>query len=127
MDDYRRLVARIAEWLVPGGVVVYSTEHPIYTARLPDDGWVRGEAGRTRWALNDYTREGARDETWFVPGVRKVHRTLATLVNGLADAGLTIERVVEPIPSEEWLARHPSMRDESRRPMFLLVTARKAV
>ena len=40
VDDYRRLVARIAEWLVPGGVVLYSTEHPIYTARLPDDGWV---------------------------------------------------------------------------------------
>ena len=33
VDDYRRLVARIAEWLVPGGVVVYSTEHPI----LPRD------------------------------------------------------------------------------------------
>jgi len=125
VDDYRRLVARIAEWLIPGGVVVYSTEHPIFTARLPDDGWVRGEAGRRRWALNDYTHEGARDETWFVSGVRKVHRTLATLMNGLADAGLTIERVVEPIPSEEWLARHPSMRDESRRPMFLLVRARK--
>lgn len=125
VDDYHRLVARIAEWLVPGGVVVCSTEHPIFTARLPDDGWVRGETGRTRWALNDYTREGARDETWFVPGVRKVHRTLSTLMNGLADAGLTIERIVEPIPSEEWLARHPSMRDESRRPMFLLMRARK--
>jgi 2-polyprenyl-3-methyl-5-hydroxy-6-metoxy-1,4-benzoquinol methylase len=125
VDDYRRLVARIAEWLVPGGVVVYSTEHPIFTARLPDDGWVRGEAGRRRWALNDYTHEGVRDETWFVPGVRKVHRTLATLMNGLTDAGLVIERVVEPMPSEEWLGRHPSMRDEWRRPMFLLVGARK--
>ena len=125
VDDYRRLVARIAEWLVPGGVVVYSTEHPIFTARLPDDGWVRGEAGRRRWALNDYAHEGARDETWFVPDVRKVHRTIATMMNGLADAGLTIERVVEPIPTAEWLDRHPVMRDERRRPMFLLVRARK--
>ena len=125
VDDYRRLVARIAEWLTPGGVVVYSTEHPIFTARLPHDGWVREEAGRKRWALNDYTDEGARDETWFVPGVRKVHRTIATMMNGLVDAGLTIERVVEPIPSAEWLDRHPSMRDERRRPMFLLVRARK--
>jgi hypothetical protein len=52
--------------------------------------------------------EGARDETWFVPGVRKVHRTIATMMNGLVDAGLTIERVAEPIPSAEWLDRHPS-------------------
>ena len=123
--DYRGLMARIAEWLTPGGVVVYSTEHPIYTARLPYDGWVRDESGRTRWALYDYASEGPREETWFVPGVRKMHRTMATMLSGLADAGLTIERVVEPIPSARWLERHPSMRDEGRRPMFLLVRARK--
>jgi hypothetical protein len=118
-------MARVAEWLTPGGVVVYSTEHPIFTARLPYDGWVRDETGPTRWALNDYADEGRRDETWFVSGVRKVHRTIATLINGLADAGLTLERVVEPIPSAGWLEGHPSMRDERRRPMFLLVRARK--
>lgn len=126
VDDYRGVMARIAEWLAPGGVLVYSTEHPIYTARLPYDGWVREGERRTRWALNDYASEGSRDETWFVPGVRKVHRTMATLMNGLTDAGLTIERVVEPIPSAGWLERHPSMLDERRRPMFLLVRARKS-
>ncbi len=127
VDDYRRLISRIAGWLTPGGVLVYSTEHPIFTARLPYDGWVREEGGRTRWALNDYTDEGARDETWFVAGVRKAHRTIATLMNGLTESGLTIERVVEPVPREEWLASHPSMRDERRRPMFLLVRASKPV
>ena len=127
VDDYRGLVRRIAEWLAPGGVFVYSTEHPIYTARLPGDGWVLDNAGqRTSWGLDRYADEGAREETWFVPGVRKVHRTLATLVNGLLDAGLVVERLVEPIPSEEWLHDRPLARDERRRPMFLLIRARKA-
>src|SRR6266849_8713318 len=112
VDDYPGLVLRIAGWLAAGGVLVYSTEHPIFTARLPGDGWVLAD-------------EGAREETWFVPGVRKVHRTLATLINGLHDAGLVVERVVEPIPSEQWLQDHPVARDERRRPMFLLVRARK--
>ena len=126
VDDYRGLVVRIAEWLAPGGFLVYSTEHPIFTARLPGDGWVLDDAGRrTRWGLDRYADEGAREETWFIPGVRKVHRTLATLINGLADAGLVVERVVEPIPSEQWLHGHPLARDERRRPMFLLVRARK--
>ena len=40
VDDYAGLVSRIAQWLAPGGVLVYSTEHPIFTARLPGDGWV---------------------------------------------------------------------------------------
>ena len=126
VDDYAGVVSRIAAWLAPGGVLVYSTEHPIYTARLPGDGWVLDDAGQhTRWSLDRYADEGAREETWFVPGVRKVHRMVATLINGLLDAGLVVERVVEPIPSEQWLHDHPLARDERRRPMFLLIRARK--
>jgi 2-polyprenyl-3-methyl-5-hydroxy-6-metoxy-1,4-benzoquinol methylase len=126
VDDYLGLVRRIAGWLAPGGVLVYSTEHPIYTSRLPGDGWVLDDAGRRRcWGLDRYGDEGAREETWFVPGVRKVHRTVATLINGLVDARLVVERVVEPIPGEQWLRDHPAAGDERRRPMFLLVRARK--
>src|SRR5918996_3056005 len=126
VDDYRGLVARIAQWLAPGGVLVYSTEHPIYTARLPGAGWVLDDAGRrTGWSLDRYADKGPHKETWFVPGVRKVHRTLATLINGLVDAGLRLERVVEPVPGEPWLQTHPLAGDERRRPMFLLVRARK--
>ena len=50
---------------------------------------------------------------------------LATLINGLLDAGLVVERVLEPVPSEQWLRGHPQARDERRRPVFLLVRARK--
>jgi SAM-dependent methyltransferase len=126
VDDYAGLVGRIAGWLALGGVLVYSTEHPIFTARLPGDGWVlEGEGRRVRWGLDDYADEGARQEHWFVAGVRKVHRTLSTLINALVDAGLEVERVVEPVPTEHWLRTHPDARDERRRPMFLLVRARK--
>jgi 2-polyprenyl-3-methyl-5-hydroxy-6-metoxy-1,4-benzoquinol methylase len=126
VDDYPGLILRVAGWLAPGGALVFSTEHPIFTARLPDDGWVLDDAGRrTRWGLDRYADEGAREETWFVPGVRKIHRTLATLINGLLDAGLVVERVVEPMPSEQWLHDHPLARDERRRPVFFLARARK--
>ena len=125
VEDYRGLIGRIAGWLDAGGVLVYSTEHPIYTARLPGNGWIRDGAGAMRWSLDRYGDEGGRAETWFVSGVRKVHRTMATLVNGLLDAGLVIERLLEPLPDETWVERHPSMADERRRPMFLLIRARK--
>lgn len=126
VDDYAGLVKRIAGWLVPDGVLVFSTEHPIFTARLPGDGWVLDPAGGPpRWALDDYAAEGARQEHWFIPGVRKVHRTLSTLINALIDAGLTLERVIEPVPSDERLRTDPAARDERRRPMFILIRARK--
>jgi 2-polyprenyl-3-methyl-5-hydroxy-6-metoxy-1,4-benzoquinol methylase len=28
VDDYSRMLSRVADWLAPGGVLVYSTEHP---------------------------------------------------------------------------------------------------
>jgi SAM-dependent methyltransferase len=127
VQDYRGLVRQIAGWLAPDGVLVYSTEHPIYTARLPGEGWVLDDAGRRiGWSIDHYADEGARQERWFVEGVRKYHRTLGTLLNGLLDAGLTIERVLEPVPGEERLRRHPEDVDERRRPLFLLVRARRA-
>jgi 2-polyprenyl-3-methyl-5-hydroxy-6-metoxy-1,4-benzoquinol methylase len=126
LDDYRGVIRRIAEWLAPRGVLVYSTEHPIFTARLPGHGWVvDGEGRRISWSLDRYADEGAREESWFVSGVRKVHRTFSTLINGLIDAGLVVDRVLEPVPGDDWLDRHPDARDERRRPVFLLVRARK--
>jgi SAM-dependent methyltransferase len=127
VDDYVGLMRRIAGWLTPGGTLVYSIEHPIYTGRVPaGDGWMADGAGqRAAWGLDRYADEGAREETWFVAGVRKVHRTFSTLVNGVLDAGLMLERVVEPMPNERWLRDHPQFADERRRPMFLMVRARK--
>jgi hypothetical protein len=54
-----------------------------------------------------------------------VHRTFSTLVNGILVAGLMLERVLEPMPTERWLRDHPQFADERRRPMFLMVRARK--
>lgn len=125
--DYAGLMGRVAGWLAPGGLLVFSTEHPIYTARGSADGWVNDpEGAHIAWALDHYADEGLREHHWFVPGVRRYHRTLSTLLNGLIDAGLVIERVVEPSPSDEWLRNQPEHADERRRPMFVLVRARKA-
>ena len=124
--DYRGLVRRIAGWLVPDGILVYSTEHPVYLTRAGTEGWIRDEAGRLlHWAVDAYAEEGLREEHWFKDGVRKYHRTLASLLNGLIDAGLSIERVIEPVPDAEQLRRRPDWVDERRRPFCLLVRARK--
>ena len=122
--DYGGLIRRIAGWLVPGGVLVFSTEHPIFTARLPDLGWINDATGqRSGWAIDHYGDEGPRQEHWFVEGVRKEHRMLSTLVNGILDAGLRLERLVEPLPSPERLQARPQDADERRRPMFVLLRA----
>jgi hypothetical protein len=57
--------------------------------------------------------------------VVKYHRTVATHLNALIDAGFTISQLSEPQPTQEMLDKHPEMRDETRRPMFLLIAAIK--
>ena len=127
VEDYGALVGRVARWLVPGGILVFSTEHPIYMAGASGQGWVRDDQGRvTHWAVDDYAEDGLREERWFVEGVRKYHRTFATLMNGLLDAGFTIERLEEPVPDHEAVRRRPDYAAERKRPMFLLVRARRA-
>jgi SAM-dependent methyltransferase len=124
--DYRGLIQRIAGWLSPGGILVYSTEHPVYLTRASTEGWVRDATGqRLHWAIDAYAEEGLREEHWFKDGVQKYHRTLATLLNVLIDVGLSIERVEEPVPDESQLDRRPEWVHERRRPFCLLVRARK--
>jgi 2-polyprenyl-3-methyl-5-hydroxy-6-metoxy-1,4-benzoquinol methylase len=126
VEDYGGLVRRIASWLVPGGHLVFSTEHPVFLARASDDGWVRDADGQPlHWTIDRYGIEGLREERWFRDGVQKFHRTLSTLLNGLVDAGLVIECVVEPMPDDEMLRRRPDWIVELKRPIFLLVRARK--
>jgi len=48
-----------------------------------------------------------------------------TYVNGLIKAGFCITHLVEPQPDELMLDTVPGMRDELRRPMMLLIAARK--
>lgn len=126
VQDYQGLVRRIASWLSPGGVLVFSNEHPVYLSRAAADGWVRDATGEPQhWALDRYGEEGLREESWIADGVQKYHRMVSTLLNGLAEAGLAIERVLEPMPDQETLKRRPDWAQESKRPFCLLVRARK--
>nr|WP_199616218.1 hypothetical protein [Paenibacillus alkalitolerans] len=43
------------------------------------------------------------------------------------DSGFTISKLSEPQPTQEILALFPEMRDETRRPIFLLIAAVKNI
>ncbi|EET61427.1 hypothetical protein BRYFOR_06602 [Marvinbryantia formatexigens DSM 14469] len=54
----------------------------------------------------------------------KYHRTLTTYLETLLKNGFTLQHVIEPQPPEEMMDL-AGMRDEMRRPMMLLVSAKK--
>ena len=124
IDDYAAVVKIMAESLTVGGSFLFSIEHPIYTCLL--QGWVVDDAGtRVHWPVDRYHDESERRYTWFVDGVLKYHRTVATYLNTLVENGLTIRRVLEPEAQPEYLADRPALADESRRPPLMVVSAQK--
>lgn len=124
VEDFRRLMHQVHRSLVPGGRLVFSVEHPIFTA--PSEPKFVDVAGRATWPVDRYLDEGPRTTNWLAPNVIKQHRTMATYLNVLADSGFGILRLDEWGPSAEQIAVHPDWRDEQQRPPFLLVNAKKA-
>jgi len=120
--DAARLYATIHRALVPGGRLVFSTEHPVYMSPTRP-GWQVADDGSKVWPVDRYLVEGPRVTDWLSPGVVKHHRTIATTLNLLIAAGLRIDQVREFCPSAEQIAAMPALADEVERPMFLMIAA----
>lgn len=126
VEHFDVVCRKVHHCLVVGGVFVFSVEHPIFTA-LPAQDWYYGQHGeRLHWPVDHYQEEGPRQARFLDHDVVKYHRTAATYVNTLIDAGFTVTRLSEPQPTQELLDKHPDWQDETRRPMFLLIAAVKS-
>ncbi len=122
--DIDGLFATLFQALKPGGRLVFSAEHPIYTAALQPV-WCVDNDGQKSWPVNHYQQEGERISNWFADGVKKQHRKLATWINALIATGFVIEHVDEWGPSAEQIAANPGLAEEKERPMLFLLSARK--
>lgn len=110
--------------LTPGGVFLFNIEHPVFTAGVGQD-WVYDGDGKPRyWPVDDYFLPGERTTHFLGCEVRKQHHTLTQILMGLLKEGFVLEAVEEAEPPQE-IMDLPGMRDELRRPMMLLVRARK--
>jgi SAM-dependent methyltransferase len=118
------LMAQVYRSLVPGGALVFSVEHPIFTAPS-EPRWSLNTVGRKIWPVDGYLDEGPRSTDWLAKGVVKHHRTLATYINMLVRLGFAISHVEEWGPTEEQIAAQPNWADERQRPPFLLVAAKR--
>ena len=124
VENLSRLMAEVYGSLVRGGSLVFSAEHPIYTAPA-EPKWSLDAKGHKIWPVDHYLDEGPRSTDWLAPGVIKQHRTLATYINLLLQSGFAIAHLEEWGPSEAQIRAQPSLAAERHRPPFLIVAAKK--
>ena len=123
--DFGALVRKIVRWLRPGGDFVFSCEHPVFTAEGPQD-WYRDEQGNIlHFPVDNYYIEGRRQAVFLGERVTKYHRTLTSYVGALLSGGFTLTGLAEPQPPQEMIGTVPGMADELRRPMMLILSAKK--
>lgn len=118
-----QVFANIQKSLSYSGRLVFSVEHPIYTAPSSPF-WQKGTDGREIWPLNSYSNEGLRETNWFIDGVQKYHRTIETYISLLHKNGFTLVNLVEWVPSKKDLEGNPEWAIEKERPAFLLISAK---
>jgi ubiquinone/menaquinone biosynthesis C-methylase UbiE len=122
IQSYDALIAKIFRWLDTNGTFTFSVEHPVFTASGKQDWIYSDKKEKLHWPVDNYFYEGRRDAVFLGENIVKYHRTVTTYVQELLKHGFTITNVVEPAPEQNT----EEMKNEFRRPMMLLVSARKA-
>ena len=125
LESFDDIAEKIYRTLSPGGMLVFSVEHPVFTA-CGSQRWVPdGNGNKLFWPVDNYFAEGKRSADFLGVEVTKYHKTLTTYLGGLLRQGFKITGVEEPQPDPSMLDAVPEMKDELRRPMMLIVSAAK--
>lgn len=125
VKSFDDILNRVSKCLSSGGDFIFSVEHPIFTAHGIQDWYYDNEGNIVHWPVDKYFTEGIRSANFLGEDVVKYHKTMTTYVNSLIKSGFEITGLVEPMPEEKLLHTVPGMLDELRRPMMLLISARK--
>lgn len=122
--NYEALVKRINQFLKADGKLIFTVEHPVFTASGRQD-WIYNDKGeRLYFPIDHYFNEGNRQVEFLGEKMTKYHRTLMTYVNELLINGFSIEAICEPKPPRHMMDIQ-GMADELRRPMMLIISASK--
>ena len=124
VEDYVGVVQNVHRMLRPGGVFLFSCEHPVFTAEGSQDWTYNPDGSIAHFPVDNYYYEGRRTARFLGEEVTKYHRTLTTYLMGLLQNGFAITAVAEPMPPQE-MWDIPGMKDEMRRPMMLIIRAVK--
>jgi SAM-dependent methyltransferase len=124
VDDAIDEVARV---LRPGGRFAFFLNHPLL--QTPGSGWIDDQVldpPEQYWRIGPYLVEDDSieevEKDVFIPFI---HRPMSRYVNAMADAGLTLRRMLEPAPPPGFLARAAEYEAAASIPRLLVLVAER--
>lgn len=125
VESFDDICEKVSSCLTSNGDFVFSVEHPIFTSYGTQDWYYDDNGDIMHWPVDRYFTEGIRKSNFLGTDVMKYHKTLTTYINGLIKSGFEITKLIEPEPEESMLKNNVEMQNELRRPMMLLISAKK--
>lgn len=124
IEDLETVFKHVHKTLKQGGTFLFNIEHPSFTAGVNQDWIYKDDGTPAYWPIDNYYYPGERHTNFLGCDVIKYHHTLTQILMGLLHNGFTLEAVVEAEPPADMMEL-PGFKDELRRPMMLLVKAKK--
>lgn len=127
IPDHQAAISEAYRVLAPEGLFLMALLHPCFSA---DGGWIRNERGeKLYWKIDNYFYEQASEQHFFqtTEGNNPLyfHRTLTNYFRTVVEAGFMVEDILEPVPSEAALEKHPEFKDDFRMCHYLIFQLRK--
>lgn len=122
LPSWSDICKKVHTTLRSGGSFVFSVEHPVFTAEGSEQ-W--SSDNMEYWPVDSYFIERQIETVFLGEKVKKYHRTITTYVMELLKQGFEIVHLEEPKPTDEAVETIEGMKDELRRPMMLIIHARK--
>lgn len=124
IENLEEVYQNVHHTLKSGGCFLFNIEHPVFTAGVGQD-WIYNDDNKPLyWPVDNYYYTGKRETNFLGQSVVKQHHTLSQILNLLLKTGFQIEAVEEAMPPQDMMSI-PGMIDEMRRPMMLIIKAKK--
>jgi SAM-dependent methyltransferase len=125
-EQLQQVFNQVYEVLKPGGTAIIQIPQPLESYFKTSSRWATDEvppesyydSGRLVYRqLKTVTGERVR--------VARYHFTLSDYFNAILSAGLLLQKVLEPRPSDELTAKYPELKRESQLPFSLIILAQR--
>jgi SAM-dependent methyltransferase len=118
LEDLSALLAAAARVARPGGGLAIVANHPVFTA-VGSAPVVDPADGEVLWRWGGYFGGGLTEEPAGAGRIAFHHRSLGRLLTGAADAGWTLERLVERGVGEGQVRRDPLLAGQEQVPRLV--------